>query len=107
MADTDPVDCDVPHDAEVVGLIPMSGPVSVDPDDEYDSAYDDAWAECDTLTEELVPGYFDNGNIELFYPHPDDFAAGITSAYCVYYSDEPGMTGSAVDGTLVLVGAES
>ena len=33
MADTDPVDCGVPHEAEVVALIPMSAPVSLDPDD--------------------------------------------------------------------------
>ena len=30
-----------------------------------------------------MPGYFDNGNVELYYPHPDDFAGGVTSAYCV------------------------
>ena len=104
MADTDPVGCDVPHDAEVVGTIPMSGPVPLNLD-EYDPAYDDAWAECDILTEELLPDYFSDGTIELFYPHPDDYASGTTSAYCVFYGDEPGMTGSAVDGTLVLVGS--
>ena len=105
MADTDPVDCTVPHEAEVVALVPMSDPVSLDPDDEYDTAFNNAWDACDALTESLVPGYFDNGNIELYYPHPDDFAGGLTSAYCVYYGDEPGMTGSAVNGTLVLAGA--
>ena len=104
MADTDPVDCTVPHEAEVVALVPMSDPVSLDPDDEFDSAYNDAWDACDALTESFVPGYFDDGNIELYYPHPDDFAGGLTSAYCVYYGDEPGMTGSAVSGTLVLAG---
>ena len=41
-------------------------------------------------TEALVPGYFDDGNIELYYPHPDDFDRRLTSAYCVYYGDEPG-----------------
>ena len=96
MADTDPVDCAVPHEAEVVALVPMSAPVSLDPDDEFDTAFNDAWDACDALTEALVPGYFDNGNIELYYPHPDDFAGGVTSAYCVYYGDEPGMTGSAL-----------
>ena len=33
MADTEPVDCAVPHEAEVVGLITMTAPVSLDPDD--------------------------------------------------------------------------
>nr|WP_307490697.1 DUF4190 domain-containing protein [Cellulomonas humilata] len=104
MADTDPVDCTVPHEAEVVALVPMSGPVSLDSDDEFDMAFNDAWNTCDAVTESLVPGYFDNGNVELYYPHPDDFAGGVTSAYCVYYGDEPGMTGSAVAGTLQLAG---
>ena len=102
MADTEPVDCAVPHEAEVVGVITMSGPVSLNADDEFDSAYNDAWDECDQLTEGLLPDYFSNGNIELYYPHPDDFAAGSTSAYCVYYGDETGMTGSATAGTLEL-----
>ena len=60
---------------------------------------------CDALTESLLPDYFADGNVELFYPHPDDFAAGVTSAYCVYYGDDPGMTGSVVAHTLVLAGA--
>lgn len=105
MADTEPVDCAVPHEAEVVALVPMSAAVSLDPDDEYDTAFNDAWDSCDAITESLVPGYFDNGNVELYYPHPDDFAEGVTSAYCVYYGDEAGMTGSAVTGTLQLAGA--
>ncbi|WP_456846609.1 DUF4190 domain-containing protein, partial [Cellulomonas sp. P5_C6] len=105
MADTDPVDCAVPHEAEVVGLIPMSGPVTMDADDEYDTAYNDAWDACDQLTEGLVPGYFDDGDISLYFPHPDDYAAGVTNGYCVYYGDEPGMTGSATAGTLQLAGA--
>ncbi|WP_210767813.1 DUF4190 domain-containing protein [Cellulomonas humilata] len=100
MADTEPVDCAVPHEAEVVGLITMTAPVSLDSADEFDSAYNDAWDECDQLTEGLLPDYFSNGSIELYYPHPDDFAAGSTSAYCVYYGDEAGMTGSATAGTL-------
>ena len=102
MADTEPVDCAVPHEAEVVGLITMTGPVSLDADDAFDPAYNDAWDECDQLTEGLLPDYFSNGSIELYYPHPDDFAAGNTSAYCVYYGDETGMTGSATAGTLEL-----
>nr|WP_246125399.1 DUF4190 domain-containing protein [Cellulomonas xylanilytica] len=105
MADTDPVDCALPHEAEVVAVVTMTAPVSLDPTDEYDPAFNDAWATCDELTETLVPDYFSNGNVELYYPHPDTFAAGGTSAYCVYYGDEPGMTGSAVAGTLVLAGA--
>ena len=103
MADTAPVDCAVPHEAEVLALIEMTGPVSLDADDSSDQAFNDAWDACDVLTEQLVPGYFDSGNIELYYPHPDDFAAGTTSAYCVYYGDESGMTGSATTGTLQLV----
>ena len=102
MADTEPVDCAVPHEAEVVGLVPMSAPVSLDADDEFDTAFNDAWDACDQLTESLLPGYFSDGNVELYYPHPDDFAAGSTSAYCVYYGDDPGMTGSATAGTLEL-----
>lgn len=105
MADTEPVDCAVPHEAEVVALVPMSAAVSLDPDDEYDTAFNDAWDACDAITESLVPDYFGNGNVELYYPHPDDFAGGLTSAYCVYYGDEAGMTGSAVTGTLQLAGA--
>jgi hypothetical protein len=105
MSDTDPVDCAVPHDAEVVGLIPMSGPVSMDAEDEYDTAYNDAWDACDQLTEGLVPDYFSDGDISLYFPHPDDYAAGTTSAYCVFYGDEPGMTGSATAQTLQLAGA--
>ncbi|WP_456787814.1 DUF4190 domain-containing protein [Cellulomonas sp. P5_C5] len=104
MTDTDPVDCAVPHDAEVVALVELSAPVSLDPEDVSDSAFNEAWSSCDTLTEALVPGYFDNGNVELYYPHPDAFAGGGTTAYCVYYGDEPGMTGSAVAGSLVLAG---
>ncbi|MEZ0446629.1 DUF4190 domain-containing protein [Cellulomonas sp. ICMP 17802] len=105
MSDTDAVDCAEPHDAEVVGLIPMSGPVSLDADDEFDTAYNEAWDACDQLTEGLLPGYFSDGDISLYFPHPDDYAAGTTSAYCVYYGDEPGMTGSATAGTLQLAGA--
>ncbi|WP_156374145.1 DUF4190 domain-containing protein [Cellulomonas sp. Leaf334] len=105
MADTDPVDCAVPHEAEVVALVPMSAAVSLDPEDEYDTAFNDAWDACDALTESLVPDYFADGTIELYYPHPDDFADGVTSAYCVYYGDTAGMTGSAVSGTLQLAGA--
>lgn len=104
MSDTEPVDCAVPHEAEVVGLIPMSGPVSLDADDEFDTAYNDAWDDCDVLTEGLLPDYFSDGDISLYFPHPDDYAAGTTSAYCVYYGDEPGMTGSATAGTLQLAG---
>jgi hypothetical protein len=100
MADTDPVDCAVPHEAEVVGQIAMTGPVSLDTTDEFDSAYNDAWDACDQLTESLLPDYFSTGTIELYYPHPDDFAAGSTSAYCVYYGDQTGMTGSVTAGTL-------
>ncbi|GEL99437.1 DUF4190 domain-containing protein [Cellulomonas terrae] len=105
MADTDPVDCAVPHEAEVVALVPMSAAVSLDPDDEFDTAFNDAWDTCDSITESLVPGYFADGNVELYYPHPDDFAGGVTSAYCVYYGDDAGMTGSALAGTLQLAGA--
>lgn len=104
MSDTDPVDCTVPHEAEVVGLVPMSGPVSLDAGDEFDTAYNDAWDACDVLTEGLLPDYFSDGDISLYFPHPDDYAAGTTSAYCVFYGDEPGMTGSATAGTLQLAG---
>ena len=105
LSDTDPVACEVPHDAEVVGLVPMSGPVTFDAEDEDDPAYWEAWDACDQLTESLLPDYFADGDISLYYPHPDDFAAGTTNAYCVYYGDEPGMTGSATTGTLQLAGA--
>lgn len=105
MADTEPVDCAAPHEAEVVALVPMSAAVSLDPEDENDTAFNDAWDACDAITESLVPNYFADGNIELYYPHPDDFAGGVTSAYCVYYGDEAGMTGSALTGTLQLAGA--
>ena len=105
MADTDPVDCTVPHEAEVVALVPMSGPVSLDPDDELRHGVQRRLGRLRRRHRVPRPGYFDNGNVELYYPHPDDFAGGVTSAYCVYYGDEPGMTGSAVAGTLQLAGA--
>jgi hypothetical protein len=102
LSDAEPVDCATPHEAEIVGRIPMTGPVSLDLDDVFDTAYGDAWDACDQLTEGLVPDYFASGSIELFYPHPDDYADGITLAYCVFSGDAAGMTGSATAGTLVL-----
>ncbi len=102
MNDSEPVDCATPHEAEVVGLIPMSGPVALDSEDAPNPSFDEAWAACDSLTEGLVPDYFDDGNIELYFPHPDDYAAGATSGYCVYYGDDAGMTGSATAGSLQL-----
>jgi hypothetical protein len=107
MADTGPVDCAVPHDAEVIALVELTGPVSTDPTDESDPAFDQAWTACDELTTAVLPTYFADGNIELYYPHPDDFATGGTSAYCVYYGDASGMTGSATTGTLHLADPES
>jgi len=107
MADTSPVDCAEQHEAEVVGLIEMSGPVSLNASDDLDMAYNEAWDACDNLMDGLVPSYFADGDIELYYPHPDDFAAGVTSAYCVYYSDGPAMTGSATAGTLSLADTET
>ncbi|MBO3100883.1 DUF4190 domain-containing protein [Cellulomonas fengjieae] len=106
MADTDPVDCAAPHDAEVVGTVTMSGPVSLDLE-LTDPAYDAAWTECDQLTEGVLPFYFSDGTMDVYYPHPDDFAAGRVTAYCVFYGDEPGMTGSAVTQTLQLAGTQS
>ena len=62
MSDTEPVGCEVPHDAEVVGLVPMSGPVSTS-EDEYDPAVKDAWETAPCSPSRCCPDYFADGDI--------------------------------------------
>ena len=99
MSDTNPVDCAVPHEGEVVAVIPLSGPVTTDLDAD-DPAWEAAWESCDAQTEALLPGYSNTGDAYLYYPHPADFTSGSTTAYCAYFAWDDTVTGSAVQHTL-------
>jgi hypothetical protein len=104
LVDARTVDCAQPHGGEVVAVVEMTGPVTFDFEME-DPAYDEAWSDCQVAASELAPqivGY--DVGVEVFYPHPDQFAAGRTSGYCVLDGWESELTGSLVAHGLAVDG---
>ncbi|MGN8244648.1 DUF4190 domain-containing protein [Cellulomonas soli] len=104
LSGADSIDCALTHDMEIVALVPMSGPVELSL-----SADDPVWYEASTSCEQLVeaaaPGLQDStGWADLYYPHPDQYAAGETTAYCTFTSYGTDLTGSIAAGTLSVAG---
>ncbi|WP_448630511.1 DUF4190 domain-containing protein [Cellulomonas soli] len=94
------VDCASTHDMEIVSLVPMSGPVELSLSTP-DVAWQEAMSTCEQLVEAAAPGMQDStGVAELYYPHPDQYAAGETTAYCTFTSYLTDLTGSITAGTL-------
>lgn len=104
LLDVRTVDCAQPHGGEVVAVVEMTGPVTFDFETE-DPAYDEAWTDCQVAASELAARIvgFDVG-VDVFYPHPDQFAAGRTSGYCVLDGWDSELTGSLVAGGLAVDG---
>jgi hypothetical protein len=101
MADAELVDCATAHDTEVLSSIALTGPVSEDLT-VADPVYDQAIAECDAQAAALLgQPVYDVGFVDVFYPHPDQWAAGGQSGYCVLVTTD-WVSGSVVAGTLVL-----
>lgn len=96
--------CSGVHAAEVIGLVEMTGPVTIDLASE-DPAFDAAESACESLVTEMAPGLgsYDT-DVALYFPHPDQYAAGITSGYCVLDAYGADLTGSLVTGTLAIDG---
>jgi hypothetical protein len=101
MSDAVPVDCGTTHDTEVLSVITLSAPVDEDLL-AYDPAYTEAVQTCTaTATTALAPvGDLDQlGYVDFYYPHPDQWATGGTSGYCVLVTDA-WVSGSVLAGTL-------
>lgn len=102
LSGSEQVDCSEVHDMEIVSLIEMSGPVELSLS-APDAAWQQASTACESQVEDAAPGLQDsNGWAELYYPHPDQYAAGITTAYCTFTSSGTDLTGSIAAGTLSL-----
>ncbi|WP_426594081.1 DUF4190 domain-containing protein [Cellulomonas sp. McL0617] len=101
MSDASVVSCAVPHEGEVVAMVTMTGPSSTSTSGD-DPVWDLASQECDQRATELLGDDVDLGEIDLYAPHPNDFASGGTTAYCTFFSTADGglFTGSAVEHTL-------
>jgi hypothetical protein len=104
LLDARTVDCAQPHGGEIVAVVEMSGPVVLDFESE-DPAYDEAWTDCQVVASDLaerIVGY--PVGVDVFYPHPDQYAAGRTSGYCVLDGWDSELTGSLVAGGLTVDG---
>lgn len=104
LVDARTVDCAQPHGGEVVAVVEMTGPVTFDFETD-DPAYDEAWSDCQVAASELaaqIVGY--DVGVDVFYPHPDQYAAGRTSGYCVLDGWDSELTGSLVAGGLLVDG---
>jgi hypothetical protein len=99
LSDAVAVGCDQPHTAEVLSTLTLSGPVLEDLD-AWDPVYADLADRCAADTAALLgPGSVDAvGWSEVYYPHPDEWADGGRTAYCVLGTTST-VTGSALTGT--------
>ncbi len=101
LGTADPVDCSTEHALEIVAVLPLPGPVDTFADP-ADAGYDRAFAECTALIERAAPGLLDEWVVwtDVSFPHPDDWAAGATTAYCAVATDYPELRGSVLDGSV-------
>ncbi len=101
LGTADPVDCAEAHALEIVAVLPLSGPVdsSAVP---ADAGYDRGFAECTAQIERAAPGLLDESTVwtDVSFPHPDDWSAGATTAYCAVATDDPELRGSVLDGSV-------
>jgi hypothetical protein len=111
MSDAEPVDCAVGHTTEVLEELAMDQPVLTDltvPD----ATYTDLLDRCQAVAERLLDAATVQaaGWTDVYYPHPDQWAAGGRYAYCVLTTDAlatgSARTGSFTPGTGALPGAE-
>lgn len=100
LSDAVAVDCGEPHGAEVLSTLAMSAPVLADLD-AWDPTYTELTDRCASDAAALLePGSVDEiGWSEVFYPHPDEWADGGRTAYCVLGATGT-LTGSVTTGTL-------
>ena len=101
LGTADPVDCREAHALEIVAVLLLSGPVDSS-DDTTDAEYDRGFAECTARIERSAPGLLDEWVVwtDVSFPHPDDWSAGATTAYCAVATDYPELRGSVLDGSV-------
>lgn len=101
LGTADPVDCGEAHALEIVAVLPLSGPVDASADP-ADAGFDRAFAQCTAHIERAAPGLLDEWTIwtDVSFPHPDDWSAGATTAYCAVATDSSGLRGSVLDGSV-------
>jgi len=99
LSDAVVVDCAEPHGAEVLSTLAMSTPVLEDLEG-WDPAYSDLAERCAVDAAGLLGAtpVEQVGWSEVFYPHPDEWADGGRTAYCVLGTTGT-VTGSAATGT--------
>lgn len=99
MSDGRVVDCAAGHGTEVLERLTMAEPVRADVTDP-DAAYTALLDRCAGVVESLVdPAVLPSDSwADVYFVHPDQFAAGDRWAYCVL-STEPASTGSVLTGT--------
>ena len=100
LSDGVPVDCTQPHGAEIIGLVELtSAPTGMI--DDAGPAVDEAWDACTAQMDVLATDASTSDLwMQLFYPYPDQWAAGETSGYCLISADQRQLVGSAVGHTL-------
>ncbi len=106
MSDGDLVDCVQSHDGEVIALIDMTGPITdslTGPDPVADATWDACTAQITGL---LGADIGTVGSQDVFFPHPDQWATGQHTAYCLLVTDE-WVSGSLVAGSWAPAGAPS
>ncbi len=92
------VDCATVHEAEVLAQVQLTGPVRVGSETE-DPVWNDAYARCQTVATGLAPDVHAYAvAVDLHHPHPDEWARGRTSGYCVLSTSGGELTGSLVRG---------
>lgn len=106
MTDAVVVDCAQPHAGEVLSTLPMADPVSTDLN-VWDPAFTDLVDRCDADASALLgtATLAATGWTEVYYPHPDEWADGGRTAFCLLGSISE-ATGSAVAGSYT-VGAQA
>lgn len=111
MSDAVPVDCADGHTTEVLEELAMAQPVLTDltvPDAVYTDLLDRCQAVAEALPDPATVQ--EAGWTDVYYPHPDEWAAGGRIAYCVLTTEAPATgsarTGSFAPGTGTLPGAE-
>lgn len=101
LGTAEPVDCGEAHAMEIVAVLPLSGPVDSS-SDPTDAGYSQGFAECSAQIERDAPGMLDEWTVwtDVSFPHPDDWSAGATTAYCALATDSPSLRGSVLDGSV-------